>query len=165
MGHIDRKLQPIAGKATAVSTYSTVELTYRGVHGNKLCFSFPYVAQYFRSRGTPEEAIAERVRGVRGAVMTFALRKTLDDSGDWPASPPKSQISTAEVTGSELEQRKQERGSGTSTTTEWLSTTIQVCTPALPQDTSARYLTAASYPAQAARPPALFVWQIEDAAR
>ena len=163
IGRIDKRLQPIRGKATATSPYSSTTLTYRGVRGDKVCFSFDYGGQYYRSHGTQKDVESERAAGAKLNVFTFELHNGLDDLDDlddtWP-NPPKTQIVSARVIDSRLEDRARETSAGTVTHAEWLETTIEIC-GTKPKIDAPKYLTVTRYPPEATRAPTFFIWAID----
>ena len=160
IGRIDKKLQPLRGKATATSPYSSTALTYRGARDDKVCFSFDYGAQYYRSHGSQQDVESERAAGAKLNVFTFELHDDLDDlSSTWP-NPPRTQIISARVIDSRMEDRAKETASGTITHTEWLETTIEIC-GAKPKTAAPKYLTVTRYPPEATRAPTFFIWEIE----
>ncbi len=160
IGRVDKGLQPVRGNATATSPYTTTSLTYRGVRDNKLCFSFDYGAQYFRSHGSQKEAEAERAAGAKLNVFTFELHDDLDDlDKTWP-NPPKTQIVSARVIDSRMEDRAKETAAGSVTHTEWLETTIEIC-GTKPKNHAPKYLTVTRYPPEATRAPTFFIWAID----
>ena len=159
IGRIDAKLAPIRGKATASSPYSSTALTYRGVRDDTLCFAFDYGAQYYRSHGSEKDVERERAAGAKLNVFTFELRDGLDDlDAAWP-DPPKTQIVSARVIDSRLEDRAKEGPTGTVMHSEWLETTIEIC-GTKPRADAPRYLTVTRYPPEATRTPTLFIWTI-----
>ncbi len=160
IGRVDKKLQPVRGKATATSPYTTTALTYRGLRDGRVCFAFEYGAQYYRSSGSQQQAEAERAAGAKLNVFTFELRDALDDLDDsWP-NPPKTQIVSARVIDSRLEDRTKETAKGSVTHTEWLETTIEVC-GAKPAGDAPKYLTVTRYPPEATRAPTFFIWSVD----
>jgi hypothetical protein len=160
IGRIDKKLQPIRGKATATSPYSSTALTYRGPRDDKVCFSFDYGAQYYRSHGSQKDVETERAAGAKLNVFTFELHERLDDlDATWP-NPPKTQIVSARVIDSRLEDRTKETSAGNVTHTEWLETTIEIC-GTKPKVNAPKYLTVTRYPPEATRAPTFFIWAID----
>ncbi|MEZ0314088.1 MAG: hypothetical protein ACAI38_20125 [Myxococcota bacterium] len=160
IGRIDKKLQPIRGKAVATSPYSTTALTYRGVRDDKVCFSFDYGAQYYRSHGSQKDVESERAAGAKLNVFTFELHDALDDLDDtWP-NPPKTEIVSARVIDSRMEDRAKETAAGAVTHTEWLETTIEIC-GTKPKIDTPKYLTVTRYPPEATRAPTFFIWVID----
>lgn len=164
VGQIDAQLQPVRGKSTASSPYSTTALVYRGVRNDKMCFSFDYGAQFYRSHGSQKDAEAERAAGAKLNVFTFEVRESLDDlDSTWP-NAPMTQIITSRVIDSKLEDRVRENASGATMHTEWLETTIEICGAAPKAVDSPRYLTATRYPSDAGRAPTFFIWAIQTSA-
>jgi hypothetical protein len=165
-GRADRTLNPVDGDAIAVNPYASRKLTLVGTDEAKVCFSAVYGAQHFPAHESVSQDNAERLEGAKAIVITIEARDSfadLTEQSEWPKNAPPTQVTSARVLDSDLEKKDTLDDNGNTNHTEWLTTTFEVCGAAPAVTPSSKYLVVTSYPGESTKPPAFFVWTLEDA--